>query len=176
MCDSLSRSVAEHSRANGHDKLLRLVNDGTADPLAMHRPGARHLSDVAAHDAQVHLRDAAYRDAAEADAIAWMRDDNGEFNRPGAQVGMACTIRSGAGRFGAEGSPGHLKMVDGKLVCVADGRGEDSRSGQASRDGAIVDARMAAYDEANWEAENAWRGQDWFKPNRPAHFGSGERR
>jgi hypothetical protein len=27
-------------------------------------------------------------------------------------------------------------------------------SGQASRDGAIVDARTAAYDEANWEAAN----------------------
>src|ERR1700693_5831555 len=32
----------------------------------------------------ITLRDAAYCDTAEADAIAWMRDDNGEFNRPGA--------------------------------------------------------------------------------------------
>jgi hypothetical protein len=174
MADSLSRSVGEYSRQNGHDKIMRdaLVHDGTGSSLAMHRPGARHLVDAAAHDAQVRLRDAAYRDAAEADGIAWMRDDNGEFNRPGAQVGMACTVQSGAGRFGAEGAPGHLKMVDGKLVCVADGRGEDSRSGQARRDSlATTDARDAAYAEADWEAENRWRGQDWMRVNRPAHFG-----
>ena len=65
-------------------------------------------------------------------------------------------------------------MVDGKLVCVADGRGEDSRSGQTRRDSlATTDARERAYAVADWEAENSWRGQDWVKANRPAHFGNG---
>ena len=42
---------------------------------------------------------------------------SGEFR---ARAGDLCTVRSGGGAFGPEGSAGHLRMVNGALVCVAD--------------------------------------------------------
>ena len=39
----------------------------------------------------------------------------------GAHVGDLCTVRSGAGQYGAEGSPGHMVMIENVgLTCVAD--------------------------------------------------------
>lgn len=37
------------------------------------------------------------------------------------RLGDLCTVRRGGGRFGAEGSAGRLREIDGVLECVADG-------------------------------------------------------
>ena len=39
----------------------------------------------------------------------------------GAQAGDLCTVRSGRGAFGPEGSPGHLRAIGNALICCADG-------------------------------------------------------
>ena len=47
-------------------------------------------------------------------AIAWKGDRD-------AQPGDVCTVREGASLYGwREGSPGHLQIVGGKLLCVPD--------------------------------------------------------
>jgi hypothetical protein len=45
----------------------------------------------------------------------------GSGGQLGPRVGDACTVKFGGGRFGAEGSAGTVQLVDGRLVCVADG-------------------------------------------------------
>src|ERR1700733_8162276 len=37
----------------------------------------------------------------------------------GCQVGDLCTVRGGGGAYGVEGSPGHLRSINGTLTCVA---------------------------------------------------------
>jgi hypothetical protein len=87
---------------------------------------------------------------------AWQRkpteDLSGEFR--GAQEGDVCTVREGGVD---EGSPGHLRMVGGKLTCVPDKRSQDA----VPRTMSVADAqriRDQAYEESVRREENEWRG------------------
>ena len=59
----------------------------------------------------------------------------------------SCTAKSDQGLYGSEGSPGHLRMVEGELVCVADSKLND----------AMRDEREAAHQEYQNRIQNAWR-------------------
>ncbi len=69
------------------------------------------------------------------------------------QVGAACTVKQGGGRFGPEGARGTIQRVDGRLVCVA-----NSNNDAMSRDGLshaqIMDREYRRYEE---EQSRAWR-------------------
>jgi hypothetical protein len=74
----------------------------------------------------------------------------GEREFAGGRFGDACTVKSGGGRFGAEGSRGTLQLVEGELVCVADSNRSDAM---------IRDTREAAYQAYDADLQNAWRNQ-----------------
>ena len=115
-----------------------------------HRPGNKPgliIADTAARD-----REEAYRQYQTDIENAWRGSD--AVNQGEQSEGDACTVREGGGRYGPEGSPGHLRNIDGKLVWVADRR---SSSGTAIADDhrLTMDKIYAAYDA---EMSNAWRG------------------
>jgi hypothetical protein len=126
------------------------------DRLALHRPGPRYSTDQAGIDAKAK----AYADSVVELTTAWQRKPvadadtgfgSGEFQ--GAMEGDVCTVREGGVD---EGSPGHLRMVSGKLTCVPD-RSQDSappRTMTPDAAKAILDAAWRASVE---EDENAWR-------------------
>jgi hypothetical protein len=87
----------------------------------------------------------------------WRGADN-----EGQPVGSACTVRSGAGRYGIEGSPGTMRMIDGELHCVADDRRDDIRSDSRRDDGSHRDHRQvmdAIYNQIDAERSQAWRSR-----------------
>lgn len=69
------------------------------------------------------------------------------------QVGDVCTVSTGGGKFGPEGSRGHVKMVNGVLTCVADhlraGGSEDPRD-------SMTDARTQAYLDYDRQVSLQW--------------------
>jgi hypothetical protein len=85
----------------------------------------------------------AYRQYEDDVTTAWCSDVTGEFI--GKREGDACTIRSGGDD---EGSSGHLKMIGGKLICVADPRQDAAPT---------IDAKAGAYAAYDAWLQNAWR-------------------
>jgi hypothetical protein len=126
---------------------------GLGDALALHKPGQRLQVDEAA---RAHVEEV-YQDEKRKLQDAWRKpvaDAAGEFR--GAQENDVCTVREGGV---GEGGPGHLRMVNGRLVCVPDQRRQDSASVPRTM---TADAAQKIRDEA-WlasvqELENAWRG------------------
>jgi hypothetical protein len=164
MADSLTplqRSVAADSAARGHDKIfdsmradadrVRIV-DAFGGTDGLHRPGARYPRSGVRIVTVDHARQAtlaSMRSQAHA-----LRDAEATYAwRGGPQEGDHCTIDGAAGTLVREG---------GDLVCRPVGR-QDAQS--------VHDAIQAAYDESDWYSANAWKGADWIKENRPAHFG-----
>lgn len=98
----------------------------------------------------------------------------GSHGFAGSRVGDLCTVRFGRGKFGPEGAPGTLQLVDGELRCVADGF-EPAASGTAppwqqqqevyspslgavrKHGDAAHDSRDAEYSRYDFELANAWR-------------------
>jgi hypothetical protein len=82
--------------------------------------------------------------------------------RAQALAGDVCTVSTGGGKYGPEGSRGRVKMVNGVLTCVAD----HMRAGGSSdpRDAAIT-ARdhqrvmSELYARLDAETSQAWRGK-----------------
>jgi hypothetical protein len=104
--------------------------------LARHRPG---FVDAATNDAR---RERAY-DTYETDLTnAWRKDAYEEWGEEGDQ----CTVRDGGVE---EGGPGHLRRINGRLVCVPDRRGSDTR------DHATTMAEL--YDAYDRTLSLAWR-------------------
>jgi hypothetical protein len=125
-----------------------LVTDADGGTAGLHRPGPRYVADAALRDAKQQALDEYQRDVEN----AWRGDAKETWGEPGDQ----CTVREG-GRD--EGSPGHLRRVGNRLVCVPD------KPTRRASDGLTLDAlesqhraRMAdeyaAYDRALSES---WR-------------------
>jgi hypothetical protein len=130
--DALSRDVAQHFAG---------VTDATGDGgLGLHKPGFR-ISNTITRDRSIYD---AYDAAAE---VAYKNVDAVESEVRGQREGDSCTVKSDQGLYGAEGSPGHLQMAEGELVCVADSKLSD----------ALRDDREAAYQEYQDRIQNAWR-------------------
>jgi hypothetical protein len=112
---------------------------GLRDGLSLSRPGFRYNTSDAADTNREKLYDGYQQDMGQ----RWRGADN---------VGqaVACTVRSGAGRYGMEGSPGIMRMIDGELRCVADDRSNDGRRDSQT----TMDAEYAAYDA---RMTQAWR-------------------
>jgi hypothetical protein len=109
---------------------------------AGNRPGFRIIKQDAA---VVDQRASAYADYERRMTSAWKDARGGDpetgFGENGSldlQLGDVCTVSTGGGKFGPEGSRGHIKMVNGELTCVADhfaaGGSEDSRDAALSKD------------------------------------------
>ena len=91
-------------------------------------------------DPSTDARDAAMREMRD----AWKGDRD-------AQPGDVCTVREGASLYGwREGSPGHLQMVGGKLLCVPDDKQLDS----------APTTRDEAWEQLQRERAEAWRTTD----------------
>jgi hypothetical protein len=126
---------------------------GLDDALGLHKPGQRFSTDQAANDA----REEARRQWIDEMCDAWRKPaadaSSGEFR--GAQEGDVCTVREGGV---GEGSPGHLRMVNGKLTCVPDKRSQDSASVPRTMTADAAQAiKDAAWRESVEELESAWR-------------------
>jgi hypothetical protein len=139
MADSMQRDAAKRFGLN--------------DSLALHKPGQRFCTDEAARDAVEQAR----REWIDEMTTAWQRkpteDLSGEFR--GAQEGDVCTVREGGID---EGSPGHLRMVNGKLTCVPDKRSQDSGPPRSMSVDAAQVLRDAAYEESVRAELEAWKG------------------
>ena len=84
-----------------------LVTDAQGGTSGLHRPGYRIAPNITRDHNHYDQRDAE-------DAVAWRRDAVGE-----GVEGSVCTVQNAAypDDFG---SPGHIRMLNGKLVCVLD--------------------------------------------------------
>jgi hypothetical protein len=139
-------SMSEIQKSVADAKMARSVAQrfGLNDALDLHKPGQRFSVDAAA---RAHVEEV-YQDEKRKLQEAWRQptaDVSGEFR--GQQSGDVCTVREGGVD---EGSPGHLRMVNGELRCVQDARPTyDAANGQRIKD--------AAYREMVDELQNAWR-------------------
>jgi hypothetical protein len=91
------------------------VVDATRQPTfdaRRHRPGFRTADNI-----DNTLRQKAYDSYQNYIENAWRADATGEMQGP--KPGDPCTVRSGAGKFGPEGSRGTMQMINGVLTCVA---------------------------------------------------------
>jgi hypothetical protein len=140
MDGSPNPALSPLQRAVAEDKATRAFD--LTDTLAMYKPGFRD-HDAAALDAL----EAAYRAYDTADAQAWRcgtnYDASGEFIDE--QEGAVCVV-SGSEYPLDQGSPGQLRKVGGRLVCIPDQR----------RD-AQTDARAQAYADYDRQMADAWR-------------------
>lgn len=151
-CDALQQSVAACS-ANARVRHTErpthaLITDVHGDPLELQRPGFRILSGDS-YEART-VRDRA-RDECERAYEAADKELKNAFRNPptgfgsrefrGAKEGDLCTI---------DGSPGHLKLIDGTLRCVPDKR-NDAQS--------LRDELSSAYFSAE-----AWLNDAWKRP------------
>jgi hypothetical protein len=142
----------------------------TLDAAAF-RPGFRtaaavdaSIDDDAFADA-LDARDQAYRDYDERVSSAWLDSADDTFDKTmrvlarwqdamdaetneGGVEGDACTVRN-AEFPDDQGSPGHIRMYRGRLVCTPDE--------PKSKDAATIDAREAAYQQYDREIADAWR-------------------
>jgi hypothetical protein len=149
---------------DGHStRISATVRDSASDsrPMidaALHRPGHR----FAATDGTVRVviaddRARAY-DSYERDMGQRWR---GASDNEGQAEGSQCTVRSGAGRYGVEGFPGIMRMIDGELHCVADDRSNDIRS-DSRRDDSQQTHRQKMeklYALRDAEQSEAWRSR-----------------
>jgi hypothetical protein len=81
----------------------------------------------------------------------------GASDNEGQSLGSACTVRSGAGRYGVEGSPGTIMRIDGELHCVADDRASDIRSDSHSDHRDHKQTMDQIYNQIDAERSQAWR-------------------
>jgi len=144
LMDATQRGVREH---------FQQVTDGSSDGAGLHRPGPRYIADAAMRDAKQQALDEYQRDVEN----AWRADAKETWG----EVGDQCTVRAG-GRD--EGSPGHLRRIGNRLVCVPDRPQRDAQT----RDSAMMldelqrdhQVRMQRiYNELDRELEQRWRAR-----------------
>jgi hypothetical protein len=84
--------------------------------------------DVARHFANLNNRRPSVYDEYDTEiGSRWQTPPTGADSHglAGARVGGVCTVKEGGGKYGPEGAPGHWRLVDDDLVCVADFRAHD---------------------------------------------------
>jgi len=148
--DALQRDLARSASL----KFRVTAADGSTG-LSLNKPGYR-VSDINLEAEKQCIYDAYEKAIGE----AWRDGDGdrdkgphgfGETGMSGPRVGDACSVKRGGGRFGDEGAPGHMRMVDGVLTCVADPV-DDAKSVQDHQQ------RMARlYQLHDQELSEAWR-------------------
>ena len=118
----------------------RSRNFGLKDAADLRRPGFRFQTDAAGRDAKAR----AYHDYETSQGEAWRSPPTGE--------GSHGTYLARPGNSCADGRAGHLREIDGELVCVADNSifGEDH----------ALNDRELAHAEHRHYLENAWRSPD----------------
>jgi hypothetical protein len=127
-----------------------LITDASGNGgFALHRPGFRVSSSDAARDAKQQAYESYTRDLENAWRAPAMHDASTE-TAEGQVEGAACTVRNPS-YPDDQGAPGHLRRVDGKLICVPDTK-QNARA-----DGFSTDARERAYQERDAELRDAWR-------------------
>jgi hypothetical protein len=129
------------------DQQQLLVTDGTNDPVNLHKPGYRYLTDTTARSAG----DVALKQAYEAyDQEQSRRWQHGDATREfvGEQEGAVCMVSNPEYPLD-QGSAGHLRTINGRLICVPDKPRNDAQT---------IDAREDAYAAYDAAARNAWRG------------------
>ena len=130
--------------------------------------GSAELEDCySAYDADISRR---WADTA-AEPLAKVTGQ-GSHGLSGAVAGDRCTVRGGRGAYGAEGSDGHLHLIGGALVCVADGHKVTAAKQPTERKPEIYDPAVgairahgvganaikdAAYSEYDANLRDAWR-------------------
>ena len=116
------------------------------------RDVARHFADADADATRRTARNRIYDeyDAAIAEEFKKPSTGVGSHGFIGAQAGDLCTVRAGGGQYGPEGSAGHLRLIDGELLCIADGFRADS----PARDVSKTKEAYSAYDA---EVASAWK-------------------
>jgi hypothetical protein len=84
----------------------------------------------------------------------------------GARLGAACTVKSGAGAYGIEGSPGHYRNINGQMVCVGDDTTTAAVAAVSSGDASKVTAAdHATKMEALYQQRDAELRQQYLKAN-----------
>ena len=153
----LSMQDAATEDFRGRQRAARKVVDGSGESgLGLHRPGFRTTGNFAAtRDERQQVRDEYETYITGAWRIGDARGDDPQTgfgeNGPLGQVGTACTVRGGGGKYGVEGSPGTWRQIEGVgLVCVADDRGTDDAA-------SVKDARERAYQMYDRELSQQWR-------------------
>jgi hypothetical protein len=145
MMDSAQKDVAQH---------FGRVRDAAG--ASLQQPGFTRVATASARD---KLRDARNRlyDEYDASAAAQYLQNTGVGSNGfvGCRVGDLCTVRFGGGTFGVEGSAGHLRTIDGEMVCVADGFNPSASNDRATVD--VSQTKDAAYASYDTELANAWR-------------------
>jgi hypothetical protein len=146
---AINPNLTPTQRAKALAAQQTLVSDGSSNPMAMHKPGFRYLTDANRRAIGDAAKAKAYQEVEQADANAW-KGATSRLNLRDQQEGDPCTV-SGPDYPDDFGSPGTLQMGnDGELVCVPgnlDARRQDSR----------IDAREAAYRAYDEEMSVAWR-------------------
>jgi hypothetical protein len=151
MMDAMQRDVASYIRQDFRKSPVvpgsvngAIIADGDGGMLGLCRPGVRIDGGNRDRLVRDEARDEIQRAYDESDALvqnAWRNAPtgfgSGEFR--GAREGDLCTIN---------GSPGHLKLIDGTLRCVPDKRND----AQSSRD-----ALSSAYLSAEAWLSDAWK-------------------
>jgi hypothetical protein len=141
------------------DAFARELRAADDDAAAGHRPGYRIGDAASSGDERTTNIYDAYDNAI---AKAW-RDKPAEAKPSTAggaqQVGDICTVRSGGGAFGPEGSPGHLQMIKGALTCVADPEFRQQSNAATGDAAPLNDQRTKAYDNYDQQLRDAWRSQ-----------------
>jgi hypothetical protein len=105
------------ARRSGTGASAVLVNDGSDDAWALHRPGPRYLADATARNAANAELAKAYAeyDADQSQRWRGAQAQGAEF--VGAREGLQCTVQ-GPEYPHDYGSPGHLRRLDGRLICA----------------------------------------------------------
>ena len=137
-------SMSEIQKSVADAKMAR-ERFGLNDALDLHKPGQRFCTDAAA---RTHVEEV-YQDEKRKLQDAWRTPV-----ARGQQEGDVCTVREGGV---AEGSPGHLRMVNGKLTCVPDRRQDSAPRGPTYDAAEGERIKAAAYAEMVDELTNAWR-------------------
>ena len=168
--DSMSRDIAQHfsgSPLRRDAKSAHAPNFSVTDAFGgtngLNRPGFRHvINDAAGRDArqQAEHRQQIYDQYDYEIQRAYLDADNtnsatgqGSHTPIGGQEGDVCTVR-GQQFKESFGSPGHLRRINGLLVCVPDAKPK-SKDAQGIRDHASI--MREVYDEYSRTIQDAWR-------------------
>jgi hypothetical protein len=122
------------------------------DAVAADRVAWLRLGRDGADAAERERAEQVYQDEKRRLQDAW-REDATPVGR-GQQEGAVCTVRAGGID---EGAPGHMRTVNGALVCVPDKRRQDAAPRPVYDAAAGQAAKDAAYREMVADLESAWR-------------------
>jgi hypothetical protein len=116
---------------------MRAMDAASVTKVRVVDSAAKHYGQpgFATKDATASVRDATARnriyDAYDAEAaLEWSKSPTAQGLLFGARPGAVCTVKFGAGKYGVEGSPGHLRRIGNELICVSDASAVDGMDRQ----------------------------------------------